>query len=98
MPSALKVTLNRATKVHRTKDPSLPLHERSSDLNTAVTTWNGGSPVTINDTTSAKLAASLTSLTRTAGEDVGSWNITGGAYTLSGTSKNSKGHVFNAAK
>jgi hypothetical protein len=53
-------------------------------VNTSVTDWNGTSTA-INDT--GKVAASLASLTRTAGETVGSFNITGGTLNaLTGTS------------
>src|SRR5262245_30730042 len=51
---------------------------RSSDL---------GGTTAIDDTSSAKVAASLASLARTANENVGSYNITGGTLNaLSGTS------------
>ena len=44
-------------------------------------TWNGN--LTVNDT--GNVSATLTSLTRQSGEGVGTYNVTGGGLSVSGS-------------
>src|SRR5262245_66650969 len=56
--------------------------KRSEVISLMVSTWNGN--VVVNDTNN--VSASVASLTRNAGETVGSYNITAGTFTLGGSS------------
>ena len=72
-----------ATKVYGSSDPAaatLGVTLSGVVNNPAIVTWNGN--VAIDDT--ANVAGALTSLTRTAGENVGAYAYTGGAIALSG--------------
>src|SRR5262245_53748285 len=56
--------------------------KRSEVISLMVSTWNGN--VVVNDT--GQVSSSVASLTRNAGENVGSYNITAGTFTLGGSS------------
>src|SRR5262245_59845830 len=76
------------SKTYGADDPSLSgiAVGLSGQVNRTVTNWMGGTTA-IDDTSAAKVAASLASLTRAANENVGSYNITGGTLNaLTGTS------------
>src|SRR5262249_6956802 len=75
---ALTATIANQSKTYGSNDPNVSgiAVGLSSVVNTTVTNWNGTS-TPINDT--GQVATSVASLTRNAGENVGSYNITGGA-------------------
>jgi hypothetical protein len=82
-PQALTIDLTtNANKTYGTNDPSVnattPVF--TGRVNTTVTDWNG-TPTLIDDTAAGNIT--LASLTRSAGENVGSYNILGG--TAGGT-------------
>ncbi|WP_175597124.1 MBG domain-containing protein [Peristeroidobacter soli] len=81
---ALTATLANQSKVYGNDDPLLSgIVPTLNVVNRSVTTWNGA--VTVNDT--ANVATTLTDLDRAAGENVGSYNITGATFTaLTGSS------------
>jgi hypothetical protein len=105
--ATLTATIGNQSKTYGANDPSLSgITPTLAGVvnNPAVVTWNGN--VAINDT--GQVAASLASLTRTANENVGSYNITGGAlnaltgtsasnYTASFSTSNSPVLAINAA-
>ncbi len=72
-------SINNQTKVYGANDPTLPSVSLSGQVNASVTNWMGNTTV-INDTTGSQLAITLASLVRAAGENVGSYNITGSTF------------------
>src|SRR5262249_50758079 len=81
--AGLTATIANQSKTYGADDPSLSgiAVGLSGVVNTTVTNWNGTS-TPINDT--GNVAGNLQSLTRTVGETVGSYTITGGTLTLAG--------------
>jgi hypothetical protein len=85
-PLTVSVTNPAQTKVYGANDPALGgIGMTLTGLvnNPAVATWNGA--VAVNDSAVTGTAASLT---RAAGENVGSYNITSGSATLSASGGN----------
>ncbi|HMJ49002.1 MAG TPA: MBG domain-containing protein, partial [Burkholderiales bacterium] len=83
----LTATIANQTKVYGSSDPlaaTIPVI-LSGQVNASVTDWNGNVTV-INDTTAGKLSATLLSITRNAGENVGSYNYTSGVLNPLGGS------------
>ena len=86
-PTVSVSIIGTPTKVYGSSDP-LPSGASvgiAGAVNAGVSDWNGNVTL-INDTVPAKLAASVTGLTRVAGENVGTYNYTGGTVALSGGS------------
>ncbi|HXZ95946.1 MAG TPA: MBG domain-containing protein, partial [Burkholderiales bacterium] len=91
-------TIANQTKAYGMSDPSagtIPV-SLSGQVNTNVTDWNGN-VTAINDTTPGKVTATLASITRNAGENVGNYSYTGGVLNpLGGSSAgNYAGASFN---
>jgi hypothetical protein len=96
--AALAATIANQMKVYGSSDPlagSIPVN-LSGQVIANVTNWNGN-VTAINDTTAGKVTATLASITRSAGENVGSYNYTGGVLNpLGGSSSgNYAGANFN---
>jgi mucin-19 len=93
--AALTATIGNQNKTYGTNDPSLSgiTPTLAGVINRTVSTWNGN--VAVDDTN--KVSASLASLTRTANENVGSYSITGGTLTLSGTSAGNYSSGFSVS-
>src|SRR5262249_14917712 len=81
---ALTATIANQSKTYGADDPSLAgiTPALAGVINRTVSTWNGN--VVVNDTNN--VSASVASLTRNAGENVGSYNITAGTFPLAGSS------------
>ena len=74
------------SKIYGTNDPALPSVILGGQINTTVTDWMDNT-TDINDTSAAKVATTLNTLTRAVGENVGSYNITAATFNaLTGTS------------
>jgi hypothetical protein len=82
-PLSGSIAVGSLTKVYGADDPLLSgiVPTLTGVINRTVTTWNGG--VAINDT--GNVSSSVTTLTRAAGENVGTHAITGGSLALSGS-------------
>ena len=95
---ALTGTIANQMKIYGSSDPlagAIPV-SLSGQVNTSVTNWNGN-VTAIDDTTAGKVSVTLASIMRNAGENVGSYNYTGGALNpLGGSSSgNYAGATFN---
>jgi hypothetical protein len=92
--AALTATIGPQNKTYGTNNPTVTAitPTLSGVVNTTVTNWNGLS-TPINDT--GNVTGNLASLTRNAGENVGSYNITGGTLTLSGPSASNYSSSFS---
>ena len=74
------------SKIYGTSDPALPSVILGGQIKTTVTDWMDNT-TDINDTSAAKVATTLNTLTRAVGENVGSYNITAATFNaLTGTS------------
>jgi hypothetical protein len=95
--AALTATISNQNKTYGADDPSLSgiTPTLAGVVNTSVMDWNGNSTAS-ND--SSKVAASLASLTRNAGENVGSYAYTAGTLNaLSGSSAGNYTASFSLA-
>ncbi len=84
-PAPLLATIADQTKVYGEDDPALAGIDvtLAGQVNRSVTTWNGATPVVIDDT--ADVSATVASLTRPADENVGAHAITSATFNpLSG--------------
>ncbi|HUL42536.1 MAG TPA: MBG domain-containing protein, partial [Burkholderiales bacterium] len=95
---ALTGTIANQTKVYGSTDPlaaTIPVG-LSGEVNASVTDWNGNLTA-INDTTAGKVSATLASISRNPGENVGSYSYTAGVLNpLGGSSAgNYLGANFN---
>src|SRR5262249_56661582 len=80
--AALTASIANQSKTYGADDPSLAgiTPALAGVINRTVSTWNGN--VVVNDTNN--VSASVASLTRNAGENVGSYNITARTFTPGG--------------
>jgi MBG domain (YGX type)/Repeats of unknown function (DUF5649) len=92
---AMTATIGNQSKTYGADDPSLSTIPMTlaGVVNRTVATWNGNT--SINDT--GLVTASPASLTRNAGESVGSYAITGGTLVLGGTSAGNYSASFSVS-